>query len=253
VEWDFDNDLVVDMTGDPVGYVYPSFGTYSANVQVSDNSGCQLTWIFVGTVVVQCPVFEYSSNAFTDCGNADGVIDPEETVDLNVTVQNTGNVDAFNMSGILSTATPGITIPINSASFPDIPTGLTGASLTPFQFIVDAGVPCGTVIDFTLDLTYEDSVGNPFSNSVSFQLQVGSAVDLLQEDFNSGLPGTWMVVDGGSDLYTWTDWDPCVQGVFPDMSNSSRRRSIAVTQSASPSSSPTILPTMGCSGGHRAR
>ncbi|UCF81697.1 MAG: hypothetical protein JSV08_04595, partial [Acidobacteriota bacterium] len=164
----------------------------------------------------------YDSSTFTDCGNADGAVDPGETIDLNVTVQNTGGADAFNVSGVLSTTTPGITIPINSASFPDIPTGLTGVSLTPLQFVVGAGVPCGTLIDFTLDLSYEDSFGGCFFGSTSsFQVLVsgmGTPSTLLSENFNLGLPGTWTVVDGPvpPDGNTWNDADPCARGLFPD-------------------------------------
>jgi hypothetical protein len=164
------------------------------------------------------PALIYNSHTYTDCGNANGAVDPGETIDLSVTAQNTGSADAFNASGVLSTVTPGITITANTAVFPDIAVGLTGASLTPFQFVVDAGVPCGTLIDFTLDLTYENSVGNPFANAVSFQVAVSAAgpITFLSEDFNLGLPGAWTVVDGGNGPDTWSDADPCARGLFPD-------------------------------------
>jgi hypothetical protein len=182
---------------------------------------------------VQCSSTPYleledDSLSYTDCGNADGAADPGETVTLDVTVQNAGADNAFNVSGMLSTATPGITIPADSASFPDIPAGLTGTSLTPFQFVVSLDVPCGTRIDFTLDLSYEDGVGNPFSNSIVFPVRVGSdtPLPLLSEDFIAGLPGTWTVVDGGGyiamfcddadGVCSWTDLDPCLLGTFPD-------------------------------------
>jgi uncharacterized repeat protein (TIGR01451 family) len=166
----------------------------------------------------------YSGHTFTDCGNANDAVDPGETIDLSVTVQNTGSADAFNVNGTLSTVTPDITIAPNTATFPDIPVGLTGTSLTPFQFVVDLSVPCGTFIDFSLDLTYEDSAGDPFSNAVSFQVQVSAAVPVtfLSEDFSAGLPGTWTVVNGGNGPDTWTDSVTSVlngcpdRGLFPD-------------------------------------
>jgi hypothetical protein len=182
------------------------------------------------------PFFVYDSRAFTDCGNADGVADPGETIDLTVTVQNTGNVDAFNVSGVLSTVTPDIVIPISSAFFPDVPEGLTGASLTPFQFVVDAGVPCGTLLDFTLDLTYEDGLGNPHSNSVTSTppwMLVGQQppLTLLLTDFEdcadplvgpgsvcpTCIPpdGVWTVVNGGTKI-GWTYAGPIGSGCDSD-------------------------------------
>jgi hypothetical protein len=112
----------------------------SANVLASDADGT-------------APPLVYSSHTFIDCGNANGIVEPGETIDLDVTALNTGCEDAFNVSGVLSTVTPGVTITANTAAFPDIPIGFTGTSLTPFQFVVDVGVPCWTLIDFTLDLS----------------------------------------------------------------------------------------------------
>jgi hypothetical protein len=162
-------------------------------------------------------------------------VDPGETIDLNVTAENTGNADAFNVSGVLSALTPGITITANTAAFPDIPVGLTGTSLTPFQFVVGLSVPCGTLIDFTLDLTYEDGGGNPFSNAVSFQVAVGQLqppLEFLLTDFDDcadpptsvcppcvPVNGDWTVINGGNKV-GWTHAGPgcpsvCEESLFP--------------------------------------
>ncbi|UCF81641.1 MAG: hypothetical protein JSV08_04300 [Acidobacteriota bacterium] len=175
---------------------------------------------------MQCtstPYLEYDSLSSTDCGNGDSVVDPGETITLDVTVQNVGVNNASKVSGALSTATPGIAIPANSASFPDISVGLTGTSLTPFQFVVSSGVSCGTPIDFTLALSYEDGGGSPFSNPIVFQVRVGSGtpLSLLSENFEAGLPGTWTVINGGTNMFCgdevcmWTDLDPCSLGALP--------------------------------------
>jgi hypothetical protein len=176
------------------------------SVTVTDAaSGCPGSDSYTTTVCE--PSLVYSSHSLTDCGNGNGAVDPGETIDLGVTAENTGTAGAFNVSGALSTVTPGITITVDTAAFPDIPAGLTGVSLTPYQFIVDIAVPCGTVIDFTLDLTYEDGAGNPFASAESFQVAVsaGGPVTLLSEDFILGLPVGWTVMDGGSGPDKWTD------------------------------------------------
>jgi hypothetical protein len=187
--------------------------------------------------ILSCdPFLAYDSHALTDCGNADGVVDGGETVDLSFTVQNTGDVDAINVNGTLSTTTPGITITVGSAPFPDVPAGGFGASLTPFQFVVAPGVACGTLIDFTLDLTYEDGSGNPFSNSTSplFPVRVGQDVPpltLLLTDFDDcvdpptsvcptcvPVDGNWTVLNNGNKV-GWTHAGPgcssaCEWGLF---------------------------------------
>jgi hypothetical protein len=109
----------------------------------------------------------------SDCGNYDGVIDQREKIELSVALENLGGADAYNVGGVLSTPTKGIRMASDTASFSDVPSSSTGTSLDPFVFHVKASVPCGTVIDFTLDLIYENVSGDLFSNSASFQLQVG--------------------------------------------------------------------------------
>jgi hypothetical protein len=115
---------------------------------------------------------QYDTHTFTDCGNGNGAIDPGESIDLSVTLKNAEIKDLFNINGVLSTSTPGILIPTNSAAFPDMPFGSQGTSLTPFQLFVDPGVSCGTLIDFQIDLTYEDGKGVLWPASISFQEQV---------------------------------------------------------------------------------
>jgi hypothetical protein len=168
------------------------------------------------------PFFAYDSHTVTDCGNADGVVDPGETITFNVTVQDFGYRDAFNVSGILSTITPGIAIATNSSLFPDVLVGGSGTSLTPFEFVVDSGVPCGTFIDFTLDMTSEDVLGNPSPSTAPFQVMVGSIggpTILLSQFFTGGL-GTWTIMNGGTNVgcgaaCTWTTSDPCALYIFP--------------------------------------
>jgi hypothetical protein len=212
--------LVTDVVS-PGAEAITSASAEDSAAAVSDTSVTEVP--STAMIDIECaPQLIYDSHAVTDCGNADGVVDPGETIDLNVTVQNVGDADAFNASGVLSTTTPGIVVTVNGASFPDVPVGLTGTSLTPFQLIVDVGVPCGTMIDFTLDLSYEDGFGGFFSGSTAFQVLVGgmgAPSTLLSENFDTGLPAGWTVEDGWLDSATWwptaTFGDPCGRSSFP--------------------------------------
>ncbi|UCF80468.1 MAG: IPT/TIG domain-containing protein [Acidobacteriota bacterium] len=184
-------------------------------------------WSLSSTAALCAPSLDYDSDVIIDCGNADGVSDPGETTELNVTAQNTGDADALNIQGVLSTTTPGITVTTSTVAFPDISVGLTGTSLTTFQFLVDSSVPCGTAIDFTLDFTYADGLGNLLSNSTSppSPVQVGQFTQFLLTTFDdcadpptSNL-GNWLVINGGSKI-GWTRAGSgcpadCVRGLFP--------------------------------------
>jgi hypothetical protein len=163
-------------------------------------------------VVTFCqPYMAYDSQVAVDCGNADGVVDPGETIDLWATVQNVGSQDAFNVAGMLSTSTPGITITAANAAFPNVPSGGFGTSLTNFQFIVDGAVPCGTMINFNLLLNYEDGLGAPFSNTVNFQVQVGSGSPTVYAV--NPTPFGWVDTSGGTSLMPALFCDDCTVNI----------------------------------------
>lgn len=88
-------------------------------------------------------------------GDADGMLDPGETVYLQITLRNSGVQVLQNVSGVLSCDLPGsVTIPDDEASWPDIDPGTSALSLSPhFLIVTDAAIPEGTEIGFTLDLT----------------------------------------------------------------------------------------------------
>jgi hypothetical protein len=164
---------------------------------------------------IDIPLLAYSANTITDCGNGDGFVDPGEEIDINITVQNIGSEGAYNANGVLSTVTTGVNVTVATAAFPDISAGDLGTSPTPFEFDVETGVPCGMLIGFTLDLTYEDGWGNSLSKTASFHVPVGVSGELLlSEQFDAGLPAMWTVENGGNntncgDACTWSDADPC--------------------------------------------
>jgi subtilisin-like proprotein convertase family protein len=86
--------------------------------------------------------------------SGNGAADPGEAVDLRVTLNNTGLGGATAVSAVLSTSTPGVTIDQASASFPDLPAGGFAANTADYAFTVNESVPCGTLISFTLQVSY---------------------------------------------------------------------------------------------------
>jgi subtilisin-like proprotein convertase family protein len=105
-------------------------------------------------------------------GNGDGVVDPGETVELAVTLRNTGMGWARNTVARLTTGQPEyVTFSDNYATYPDIPDGgARSTSRAPhYTLLLDPGTPCGTEIAFTLEIA-----GDGFRYSRGFILKVGT-------------------------------------------------------------------------------
>ena len=67
--------------------------------------------------------------------------------------RNVGNGNASSVVGTLTSATPGITILDGSADWLAIvASGVQGSQSPHFRFEIDGSVPCGTLIDFDLDV-----------------------------------------------------------------------------------------------------
>jgi len=149
-------------------------------------------------------------------GNGNGVIEPGEVVVLPVTLTNTGSVNLTNVSGVLSTSTPGVTITDDAATWPDLAVGASAQSNPDhFRFTVGSAVTCGTPIALNLAVTYAQG-----SNNTGATLGVGttSSTLLLNETFSGGIPATWTVVDGGNcsgPAQTWTTTNPGGRTIGP--------------------------------------
>ncbi len=133
-------------------------------------------------------------------GNGNGVIEPGETVTLYVTTENTGVVDLTNISGQISTSTPGLTITDALANWPNLTVGTQAISTDPFVFTVADSVACWTDAEFTLDYSYDQG-----TNRDLFTLGIGTiqSILLIDEGFDAGIPTGWTVVNGGDCTETW--------------------------------------------------
>ncbi|MEZ5064458.1 MAG: proprotein convertase P-domain-containing protein [bacterium] len=101
-----------------------------------------------------------------------GIWEPGESIELAVTIRASGGAHT-NISGQLSTTTPGVTITDASATWPDLASGATSPSNAPhFQFGLDPSIACGTIVDFSLDLTSAE--GGPWT--VNFSGEVGQSL-----------------------------------------------------------------------------
>jgi hypothetical protein len=179
-------------------------GWYVDDIEVSKSQACG-------------PALAQQSHSFTDVcngtgtGSGDGIVDPGEDIALQVTLFNGGSSGATGVSAIISTATAGITVTDNYATFPDIAAGATGASQpNHYSFRVDPSVACGTVISFSIHMVSNEK---PAGWDDSFTVTVGSVAQgnttPINEAFTTGdPPAGWTRVNGGTGTQQWTTTNP---------------------------------------------
>jgi len=85
-------------------------------------------------------------------GNGDGVIDAGETVDLGLSVANTGNVASDTVDVVVSTSSPGVTLLDNTARVGVVAAGSTAVALDPVRVHFDAGIADQTTVTFTASI-----------------------------------------------------------------------------------------------------
>ena len=88
-------------------------------------------------------------------GNGNGIIEFNETIELEILLNNMGNEDATGVTGTLSIAPGYVGISEAEASWGSIPSGETAANGRPFVFHVNRIVPDLEALEFTLDLSEE--------------------------------------------------------------------------------------------------
>ena len=147
----------------------------------------------------------YSSHWFDDSlsGNGDGMLDPGESVEMQITVESRATVAIDGLEAILSTPTPGVTIHNQHAEYPTLPAGGMAVNNAPgFSLSIDP-TACTSVVTFDLELRYAGSVRRS-----TFQVRVGELATgpMLSDDFESDLG--WTADPGTATDGFWVREDP---------------------------------------------
>ena len=125
---------------------------------------------------------EYASH--TD--NSGNGIDPGDTVDLTVTIRNTGGVQVTGVTGILSApGVTGLTVQDANANFGTVPANGTKTATDPFRISIAAGT---TARQFPLTLQLEDAT-HQWTDTFNIVLN-GGYVDLQVSLFEVTLAGS---------------------------------------------------------------
>jgi len=126
-------------------------------------------------------------------GNGDGRLDPGETVDISVSVSNTGSSEAFNILGDLSTLSEYITINTGTGNYGNIVGGETYEQI--YNISVSETTPAGNQVDFMFDINADFNI----TGNGSFAEFVGRIPVLLVD------------LDGNSDPPS--DFETCLQNL----------------------------------------
>ena len=200
------------ITAGPLPPGYPDPGGVSGVVVVANQ-----TTTAPDILLNPVPYLAYSSNTVDDCGpggNCNGYPDPgEQNLKLYVSLTNIGAITATQINGTLTALTPGVTVDVPTAAYPNINVGQTAWNPTPFQFDVDSSVTCGTVLTFREDVaTAQGTFPITFTRSTNIPQPPVAVLTDTVEMGNIGwtFGGTsppWQITDedSHSPTHSWTD------------------------------------------------
>ncbi len=135
------------------------------NLTVTDGTD---TWESTFMLTLHAPILSLVSYEINDItGNGNGKLDPGETVELQLTAVDNGSAEAFNVSGILTTSSPYITLNTSSNNYGNIAAGEEKTEY--YSLTVDENAPQGEIADFSLVL----SADYGYSNESMFSEVIG--------------------------------------------------------------------------------
>ncbi len=143
----------------------------------------------------------HSLDDATAAGNANGVLDPGEVLDLNVMVTNTGGKDAAGIEIQLASGSGNLTVVNGSAAAGAVPVGAVVEVPAAFRITASPDAIEGEIL--IAHLTAEDPFG--YTSESVFKLMIGAAFfDDIEED------GAWSLEDPDDTATTgrWVRDDP---------------------------------------------
>jgi len=146
---------------------------HSAVFEVSASDGTN-TWESTFTIMGHAPVLEFVNFEIDDAtGNNNGKLDPGETADININIENTGSAEAYNITGELMATDPYLTLNTSSANFGDLEGGndVSGS----FSVTAAANTPAG----HTVSLSFEMNADMEISGSGEFDIVIGQIPVLI--------------------------------------------------------------------------
>jgi hypothetical protein len=118
----------------------------SQNVSVSDGGTATANFCLTGNAKL-----DLASVAFDDSlGNNNHVVNRDECIKVTLGISNDGCIADTNISGTLSTSTPGVTVNQALSSYPNLAVDASGTNATAYAFTTSPDFVCGSEIELTL-------------------------------------------------------------------------------------------------------
>jgi len=157
-------------------------------------------WNSTFSIIIHAPELLAGSVTVDDSqsGNGNGMLDPGETADIIVSVDNTGHSEAIDANSTLVSTSPEITINTGSVSSGNIPEG--GSVNVIFNVSVSSNVASGTSINFDFDMA-----AGLYTATKDFFLVVGQ-IPVLVVDFDANTNSADKLVDCCDNLNIGVDY-----------------------------------------------
>ncbi len=127
----------------------PDLHTIPFSVEATDGAN---TWTSNFSLQAHAPVFTLGTYTISDPGgNNNGKLDPGETVDVSVEINNEGSSGAVSVFGELTSADQYVVINNSTQAYGNIPPG--GTVTKTFSVSADVTTPTGHPAEFTLNIT----------------------------------------------------------------------------------------------------
>lgn len=152
-------------------------------------------------------------------GSGNGVVEPGETVTMQVTLKNDSDTSLTSIAGALTSPTAGVTVTDPAAAWPNLGPFASAATIPDhFRFDVSPATACGTTLDLQVQASasegtwpgsYQKLVGIPGSSSGSFpSADVPKAIlDLQTAISNNAVAASGAVVDVNVRVSLTHTWD----------------------------------------------
>jgi uncharacterized repeat protein (TIGR01451 family) len=104
-------------------------------------------------------------------GDGDAFVEIGEDWSVTVPLTNIGGAGATGISAVLTSSTPGVVILQGASTYPDLASAASANNNTPYAFTTTGAAACGSLLNFTLTVTY---TGGPSPLSFNFSITTGS-------------------------------------------------------------------------------
>lgn len=150
-------------------------------------------WNSSFTMEGHAPFLEVGTMTIDDSnGNANGRLDPGETVDIHIETFNNGSAHAIGVLGSLNTSSGYLTLNNSSYDFGVIGSGLMQEAV--FNVSIEANAPVGTAVTFIYDATAGDyNAQETFATSIGLNVEDWETGGMGQYDWETGGNANWAV------------------------------------------------------------